>query len=156
MKSTPKPGTWSEEVSCFRLDEPGLGRFFGQRQAQIMAVMWLLGEATVQDVCDQLGDVNYKTILTVMNRLTQKGILSCYPRGRAYRYYPTVDRETFLAQILHKLAHGLLEDFGEAALEQIVETAHEIDPALLDRLAHMIRQKRRSESQNGGTIRESH
>jgi predicted transcriptional regulator len=131
-----------QPVSAFRLDQVGLARIFGRREAQIMDTMWRLNEATVQEVCDCLGDVNYKTILTVMNRLVQKGILVCNRQERAFVYQPVTERNTFLSHVFHKLAYGLLDDFGESALEQIVETAGEVDPALLDELERLIRQKR--------------
>ncbi len=107
-----------------------------------MDTMWQLNKATVQDVCNCLGDVNYKTILTVINRLTQKGVLTCDRQAKAFVYQPTTSRDVFLSEVLRRLTCALLDDFGESALEQIIETTSEIDPALLDELERLIRQKR--------------
>jgi len=132
----------SSPVNFFRLDHDGLARLFGELEAQIMNAVWQLENATVQEVCDHLGDVNYKTIMTVMNRLVQKGTLIRHRRGRAFVYRPAADRDTFLSGICRCVAHGLLEDFGELALAAIVETANEIDPTLLDELEALIQKKR--------------
>ncbi len=142
MKQTPP-------VQSFRLDQAGLARLFGELEAQIMDAMWHLEEASVQDVCDYLGDVNYKTIMTVMNRLVQKGILTRRQRGRAFVYRPIADRDTFLSTVFRSVAQGLVGDFGELALAQIVDTAGEVDPTLLDELEQMIQQKRREAIREG-------
>jgi predicted transcriptional regulator len=139
-----------QPVYAFRLDQVGLARFFGRREAQIVEAVWQLKEAAVQDVCDWLGDVNYKTILTVMTRLARKGVLVCNRQGRAFVYQPVADRETFLSEVFHRLAYGLLDDFGNLALDQIVETASEVDLALLDELERLIRQKRLGVTQSRG------
>jgi predicted transcriptional regulator len=135
-------------VHSFRLDQAGLARLFGELEAQIMEAVWYLEVASVQDVCDHLGEVNYKTIMTVMNRLVQKGVLTRRRQGRAFVYRAAADRDTFLRRVFRSVAHGLLGDFGELALAQIVETAGEVDPALLDELEQMI-QRKRAEAQRG-------
>lgn len=137
-------------VYAFRLDQVGLARIFGRREAEIMEAIWRLNEATVQDVCKHLGDVNYKTISTVMNRLVEKGVLLCNRQERTFIYQPATGREAFLSDIFRRLAYGLLDDFGKSALDQIVETASEIDPALLDELERLIRQKRIEVEQSPG------
>jgi predicted transcriptional regulator len=129
-------------VHSFRLDHAGLSRLFGEREAQIMDAVWHLEEATVQDVCDYLGDVNYKTIMTVMNRLVQKGALTRHRQGRAFVYRAIAERDAFLAEVFRSVAQGLVGDFGELALAQIVDTAGEVDLTLLDELEQMIQQKR--------------
>jgi len=136
-------------VHSFRLDRAGLARIFGELEAQIMNTVWELENATVQEVCNHLGDVNYKTIMTVMNRLVQKGALTRHRQGRAFVYRPAADRDTFLSGVFRHVARGLLEDFGELALAQIVEAADEVDPALLDKLESMI-QKKRAEAKGEG------
>lgn len=136
-------------VHSFRLDQAGLARLFGELEAQIMEVVWHLEDASVQDVCNHLGDVNYKTIMTVMNRLVQKGALSRHRKGRAFVYRPAADRDTFLSSVFRSVAHGLLGDFGGLALAQIVDIACEVDPALLDELEEMVQQKR-AEAQRDG------
>jgi len=107
-----------------------------------METMWQLNKATVHDVCQCLGDANYKTILTVMTRLAQKGMLTCNRQGRAFTCQPTISRDTFLSEVFHRLAFALLDNFGRLALEQIIETAGEVDPSLLDELERLLQKKR--------------
>lgn len=122
-------------IQAFKLDQHGLGRVFGELEAQIMNAIWDLGEPTVSEVCDFLGpDYHYKTVMTVMNRLVDKGILSRQRCGRAYEYVPCDDRDTFLARVSRNVVDSLIEDFGELALAQFVNAVDRVDP---DRLAEL-------------------
>jgi len=131
--------TRKQVIQAFKLDQRGLARVFGELEARIMGVIWEIGEPTVGDVCARLGtDCNYKTVMTVMNRLVDKGILSRRRMGRAYNYAPCADRETFLAQVSRNVMEGLLEDFGDLAIAQFVSAVDRIDSAQLAELQELI------------------
>ncbi len=126
-------------VQAFKLDQRGLTRVFGELEAQIMDAVWELEEPTVGDVCDYLGpNHNYKTVMTVMNRLVDKRILTRQRVGRAYSYAPCDSREVFLARVSRNVVEGLLQDFGDLAIAQFVSAVDRIDPAQLAELQAMI------------------
>jgi predicted transcriptional regulator len=90
-------------------------------------------------VRDYLGKgYNYKTVMTVMNRLVDKQILLRQRVGRAYSYAPCDSREAFLARVSQNVVEGLLEDFGELAIAQFVSVVDRIDPAQLAELHELI------------------
>jgi predicted transcriptional regulator len=63
----------------------------GPLEADIMQVIWKIQKATVQDVYDELSrdrTIAYNTVMTVMTRLAQKGVLKRQKDGRAYVYFP--------------------------------------------------------------------
>ena len=129
-------------VQAFKLDQRGLARIFGELEAQIMDAVWELREATVQDVCDHLGgDCNYKTVMTVMNRLVDKGVLARRRVSRAFLSSPCENREEFLKRGSRDVAEGLLRDFGELAIAQFVNAVDAVDPARLAELERLVRQK---------------
>ena len=73
-------------IQSFRIHEEGLARLFGELEAKVMESIWALQdqEPTVQAVCDYLGPGhNYKTVMTVLNRLVEKGALTRQRRSRA-------------------------------------------------------------------------
>ena len=81
-------------VQAVKLDESGLVRLFGELEARIMEAVWALEEATVHDICHHLGEnCNYKTVMTVTNRLVDKGALERRRQGRAFLYTPIAPRE---------------------------------------------------------------
>ncbi|MSP11370.1 MAG: BlaI/MecI/CopY family transcriptional regulator [Chloroflexi bacterium] len=134
--------TNSTPVQAFKLDQQGLERIFGELEAQIMEVVWRLNEPTVQDVCNALGnDQNYKTTMTVMNRLVEKKILVRRRVSRAFLYTPRESKEIFLNRVSREVAEGLLRDFGALAIAQFVDAVTDIDPDRLAELARLVRLK---------------
>ena len=137
-----------QAIQAFKLDQRGLARVFGELEAQIMDAVWNLGEPTVSDVCDQLGqDYNYKTVMTVMNRLVDKQVLSRQRVGRAYSYAAGESRDAFIAQVSRNVVDGLLEDFGDLAIAQFVSAVDRIDPGQLAELQAMIDARTSREAQ---------
>jgi predicted transcriptional regulator len=69
---------------------------------EIADIVWKLGEATVQDVCDNLTrPLAYTTVMTTLSHLeSKKQILSRVKRGRAYVYRPAVSREEVSSSML--------------------------------------------------------
>jgi predicted transcriptional regulator len=133
-------------VQTFKLDQRGLARLFGELEAQIMEAVWSLGQGTVQDVCDQMGDAfHYKTVMTVMNRLVDKRVLARRRLTRAYVYAASEPREQFLERVSRNVVEGLLQDFGSLAVAQFVDALDAVDPAMLVQLERLIQAK-----SNGG------
>ncbi len=139
-------------VHSFKLDQRGLARVFGELEAQIMEVVWDLGEPTVQDVCDRLGEeFNYKTVMTVMNRLVEKDVLKRRRESRAFCYSAAESREEFLGHISRNVVDGLLQDFGDLAIAQFVNAMDTVDSEQLAALERMIRaRKAAAPAEDGG------
>ncbi|MCH8200105.1 MAG: BlaI/MecI/CopY family transcriptional regulator [Chloroflexi bacterium] len=97
----------------------------GTLEAGIMEALWgSSSELSVQDVRDALGPGhNYKTVMTVLNRLVEKGLLSRQLDGRAYRYRPRQTRTEFLRSAADELVRGYLEAFGDDAAEHLAGAA---------------------------------
>lgn len=134
-------------IQAFKLDQRGLARLFGELEAQIMDAVWEIGEPTVADVCARLGeDYNYKTVMTVMNRLVDKGILSRQRIGRAFSYAPCTSRDAFLAQVSRNVMESLLEDFGDLAIAQFVRAVDRIDSTRLAELQALIQARMNEEN----------
>src|SRR5678816_3130371 len=71
---------------------------------RIMEVIWARGSATVAEVVEALkGKDAYTTILTLMRILKDKGYLASRKEGRAFIFYPRVDRETVARRAVHQL-----------------------------------------------------
>ncbi len=129
-------------LQAFKLDQHGLARVFGELEAEVMDAVWELGEATVVQVSGRIGDgVHYKTVMTVMNRLVDKQILTRKRTGRAYVYHAVECRSEFLEGISRRVVEGLVSDFGPAAVAQFVDALDAVDPSLVDRLEALVRER---------------
>jgi len=134
----------------FRPEEKGLRKVFGELEAAIMACLWQRGQATVSEVYKELAaqrELAYTTVKTVMERLAEKGYLSCNTRQRAYVYTPMQSREAFMQQVSDAILNGLFQDFGATiAAHLLEETVRQCDLDALDRLQALI-ESRRAEGQ---------
>ncbi|MDI6716264.1 MAG: BlaI/MecI/CopY family transcriptional regulator [Actinomycetota bacterium] len=85
----------------------------GELEADIMNVVWRLGGASVKDVFEELYPTKrlaYTTIMTVMSRLANKGILKQDRSNTAYMYTPKIDQQemanTMISQVIDKVLGG--------------------------------------------------
>ena|SRR5581483_11520841 len=83
----------------------------GDRELDVMGVLWDLGSGTVAEVRDRLpADLAYTTVLTILRNLEAKELVRHTAEGKAHRYHPRVARATArrsaLARMLDKLFHG--------------------------------------------------
>lgn len=111
-----------------------------------MDVLWRRGEGTVQDVCDWLGpeEHNYKTVMTVLNRLASRGVLTRHREGKAFVYRPAKSRAAFLAEMSRGVMAGLVRDLGGAAVAQFVDVLDEVAPEQLAQLAALVDARQRA------------
>lgn len=102
-----------------------------------MELLWAAdGPRSVRDVLEALNKgrrpaLAYTTVMTVLSRLAEKGILERAPAGRGFSYSPAVRDEAAIA------VRGVVRDYGEAALAHFVEQA-KADPKLYRRLRRLL------------------
>ena len=125
----------------------GLRKILGDLEADVMEAIWALGTATVHDVHQRLAAANrelaYTTVMTVMSRLSEKGLLDKQKDGAAYVYKPAASREEFTRRTVGTVLSQLLDDFSAPAMSQFVELVGEQDDATIEALAKAIEEKRR-------------
>lgn len=73
----------------------------------------------------------YTTVMTVMSRLAEKGVLARRREGRGYVYEATAKDAAGLA------VRGVLQQYGDAAMAHFVEEA-KADPEVLRRLQRLL------------------
>jgi predicted transcriptional regulator len=119
--------------------------FRGGLQAEVMAAVWKLGQATVEDVrgIQPARDRSaYNTVQTVMNRLVERGLLDRERKGKAFVYRARLDEHQYLAQTIGDRLAGASPDTRKAALVSLVEGlgAEELDE--ITRYANRIKRER--------------
>jgi len=65
-------------------------------ETEILRLVWQLGKATVQEVCDKLParrKIAYATVQTLLRRLENKGYLKHDVRGKAHLFFAAVKKE---------------------------------------------------------------
>ncbi|HEY8286017.1 MAG TPA: BlaI/MecI/CopY family transcriptional regulator [Chloroflexota bacterium] len=124
----------------------GEQKYLGELQARIMEVAWERGDVTVRAVLDSLAtnrELAYTTVMTVMARLADQGVLLRVRVGKTYTYRAACTREEFRVGIAGTLVNDLVDDFGELALSQFVDALERADPTRLDRLRSLLLERER-------------
>lgn len=81
-------------------------------ELQCLAALWELGEANVQAVRDHLAPrkpLAYTTVMTMLDRLTRKQVLTRRKSGRSFLYLPVVSREEIRRLAVRELTDSLFD-----------------------------------------------
>lgn len=87
-----------------------------------MTALWLLGEGTVREIRETLAPRRpraYTTIMTIMDRLTQKGIVERQRAGRAWKYRANLSKEDARAHAVAQVVENFFGGSIEALLAQM-------------------------------------
>lgn len=121
------------------------GKILGLLEQAIMEVVWKNGEITVRDVVATLEKkraIAYTTVMTVMTRLVEKGILCRSAQSDGSFLYKSCDsQEEFYAKTSRTLFQKIIKNFGAVAVAQFVDTLEEVDPAQIAALKQRLRKK---------------
>jgi predicted transcriptional regulator len=118
-------------------NEPEAPTGLGPLEDSIMELLWARGAGTVGWVVEHLERHKppaYTTVMTVMGRLTTKGLLERRTQGRAYIYQPAKTKEEFIADSSRTHVRALVRDFGDLALAHFAQELERADPEKLERL----------------------
>lgn len=130
-------------VRKFKINESGLNRFFGPLEAKILDILWDNSEMTIKEVQQKLEKektTNFNTVMTVMNRLTEKGILQKRPEGRSSLYKPILSRSEFLDTQSKEMTNELMEEFGTVVVSHMLDALEEVDDDLVAKLEQKIKE----------------
>lgn len=125
--------------------DPGELQLRGDLQASVMATVWRLGEAKVDDVRDQQPARDrsaYTTVQTVMNRLVERGLLMRERRGRAFVYKPRYEESEYLARAIGDRLADAPPATRRAALVSLVEGLERDELDDIAKLARAVRRQR--------------
>jgi BlaI family penicillinase repressor len=102
-------------------------------ELQVLGVLWENGPSTVREVLGAMPDGKsraYTTVLSVMQVMEKKGLLSHDARGRAHVYRPTVGKHQVLKPLLQKLVANVFGGSTTAAVQQLLQGADVSDEEL--------------------------
>ncbi len=126
---------------------PGAERHLGELEVEIMRTMWPRREATVREVLEALNAVRerqvaYTTVMTVMGRLADKGLLRRQLVGKAHYYEIAMTEEQFLHVASRRLIRSLIADFGEVAIAEFLAELDRVEPERRRRLKRLASRSR--------------
>jgi predicted transcriptional regulator len=113
---------------------PGEHRPSGALEAEVLTLLHSARQAlTPGDVLQRLdGGLSYSTVVTVLARLLDKGLLARTKQGRAYAYTPVADTHGLTARRMHQVLES--DTDREAVLARFVKGLPAQDEQLLRHL----------------------
>jgi predicted transcriptional regulator len=118
------------DLRRLRRPEKAEEKFLGPLEAEVMDRLWRRRSATVRDIVEDLArsrELAYTTVMTIMVRLHEKGLLERARDGKTYVYRPALTRQEHRARLSRDLARGLVADFGDAALAAFTAELDTVD-----------------------------
>jgi predicted transcriptional regulator len=114
------------------------------RELEALKVLWDRGEATVRDIADAMNaaaapsgkstpsaDLAYTTVLSLLQVMEEKGLVDHRREGKAYVYFPCVERERTFRQLagsfLNKVFDGAVGEYLVHALGSKKLSDRELD-----------------------------
>ncbi len=127
-----------------------------ERELEALKVLWDRREATVRDIADAINaaaesagdELAYTTVLSLLQVMEQKGLVDHRRDGKAYVYFPLVERQSTFRQ----LAGNFLDKVFDGALAEYVVHAIEskrLSNAELDELEAMLAATRKKSTKQG-------
>src|SRR5688500_11155513 len=92
----------------------GIEKLHGELELAIMHIVWTHKNVTVRDVLDALiahRKIAYTTVMTVMGRLVDKGLLVADKQNKSYVYRAQKTREELESHTVNRVVQTLLTDF---------------------------------------------
>ena len=119
----------------------------GKLEQNVLKEVWHRDGASVRDIYLAFDEkIAYTTLMTTLDRLFKKKLLTRRKDGRAFFYSAAVSPDELEQGIREDVIYGLLGHGGDAVqpvLACIVDTVSEYDRKMLDELDRLIREKRR-------------
>ena len=112
---------------------------FGELEFAIMEVLRGCAEATVREVHERLGKENsYTTIMTVMSRMAEKGLLDRYKDGRRFVYSIAKGSEEQSWSVLKRIKNTVFSGKRVKMIAALFDSDEEINEEELKELEQMI------------------
>jgi predicted transcriptional regulator len=117
----------------------------GPLESKVLDLLWgRAGAATVREVQGAFPDLAYTTLMTTLDRLYHKRVLTRRRRGRAFAYEPRCSRTVMLGELISGHVADLLAASGasSAILSTLVQAVGRRDVCLLDELDALVQMER--------------
>jgi predicted transcriptional regulator len=114
----------------------------GPLGAAVMRVAYDEGEVTVTNLLPHLRAMHgrepaYTTVLTILSRLYDRGLLARRKVGRQYFYRPAADEATTMSRLSEAAVSDVLAKYGTAAFRSFAARLGELDPSVRAQLLQL-------------------
>ncbi len=90
----------------------------------VLKILWEQGPSTVREVMEVLNEQRlraYTSVMSLLNVMTDKGLLTRRPKGRAFQYEARVAREKTLGHLVEDLLGRAFEGSASALVAHLLD-----------------------------------
>lgn len=112
---------------------------------EVMITLWDKDKATGKEVWQKIKSTRkaaLTTVLTVMDRLSRKGIISKSKEGGLLVYRPSITREAYTRQVAGKMLKDYMKLSGSSLIASFVDVLDELEEAELEKFSAIIDMKK--------------
>lgn len=97
-----------------------------QAELEVLHTLWERGPSTVREVMNELNRGRrraYTSVMSLLNVMVDKGLLTRKPHGRAFLYAPKAGRETTLGGLVGDLLSRAFSGSADALVSHLLDQA---------------------------------
>jgi predicted transcriptional regulator len=133
LPATPAPPrSRTKDEMDRRAANDAIDHLLGELEAAVMRQMWAREAATVRQVLEALRaagrQIAYTTVMTVMSRLTTKGLLERDLVGKTHVYRAAMGEDQVLRAAAARRVQALVDEFGDVAIAQFLAEVEGLGP----------------------------
>ncbi len=121
------------------------GKVLGELESEIMEIVWQSKEPIpvrkVTETLQRKRKIAYTTVMTIMGRLVDKGLLKRSSSDRAYTYQSIYSKDRFITKVARQIVKNFISNFGDAAVAHFAEEVEKLAPAKQKELKKLLRSK---------------
>ena len=130
-------GAWDASPKWLKSTKGAPFTGIGSLEADILAIIWERKQATVRDVYETLREqrqIAYTTVMTVMNNLVKKELLTQDRTAIAYVYTPAIPGNEVASTILDSVVQRLFRGRANLALSHLLGLKRDLNPEQAEEL----------------------
>ena len=136
-----------------RLSAKGAAMLLGDLEHRVMEATWALDrDATARELharVTRTHAVEPVTVVTVCNRLVEKGLLRRSKKDALYHYAPTMSREGFTEHVSRHVVQRIMALGADAVAASVVDVLAERDTDQLEELGRLVRRRLKDAGKRG-------
>lgn len=136
-----------------RLSANGLGKVLGDLEVRVLRAVWKLRRrASARQVHTRVAathDVQLLTVITVLNKLVDKGLLARAKQDEVFHYEALWSEAEFTAHASRRVVEGVLSFGPNLVAASLVDVLAERDPDQLADLGRLIRERMKEDARGG-------
>lgn len=103
-------------------------------ELEVLKILWQRGPATVREVMEVLNRRRrqraYTSVMSLLNVMTEKGLVRRKPLGRAFQYEARVQREKTLSNMVSDLLARVFEGSANELVAQVLDASNPTEAEL--------------------------